>query len=199
LFSQGLRRLDEGSREVSTLSADDKYTGLKLPPVSPPVSVGVRPPIVPRPVVDDGRRIRELEEEREQLLAQAARFEEREQALVHAAEAIEAQRAKLVAVREEYEQRRRLLDERSADLARERTRLEHLESDLTHVRERLEARALELDAREAALVEVPVAVAVAVAPEAPKPRVARVRVVDGAREPKTIWWAPTLGRPLEAA
>ena len=196
----------------TTLSTDDRYTGLKLPPVS----VGTPPPLpkpkakAPAPAAQTElelvRKVRELEEERDALLARVARFEERELSLAQAAQAIQAQRDKLTAVREEYEQRRQLLVERAAEVDRERSRLRNAEEDLEERLCRLEDRERWLAGRQAALV-VPEIGSASVEPEPAEPE--RRPVLPELPKPTVLanfgpprhgeWWARSLGRPFDAA
>jgi len=200
----------------TTLSSDDRYTGLKLPPVSvgaPPPLPKPLPPLPARPAQPEPenelelvRRVRMLEEERETLLARVARFEERELSLSQAAQAIQAQRDKLIAVREEYEERRQLLVERAAEVDRERSRLRDAEEDLEERLRRLEDRERWLAGRQAALVEPEVGSA-SVEPEPVEPerrpvlpKLPKLAVPANFGPPRGgEWWARNLGRPLEAA
>jgi hypothetical protein len=148
--------LSKGAAAMSILSSEDRYSGLKLPPVSfgvPPVGT-TRQAETPREhELDLLRRVRVLEEEREMLHVRLASLEARERSVAQAAEAIEAQRAKLVEVREEYEDRRRVLVRRAAELTHERAQLREAEEDLAEARVRLNERESRLAGREAALVE----------------------------------------------
>jgi hypothetical protein len=100
-----------------------------------------------------------------------------------AAEALDSQRRRLTEVREEYEERRRVLVERARELDQERRYMRLEQAELVGARAELEERAHELDAREAALAT----------------RVSQRVEPKAARPAPPVSPAKILNRPLEAA